>query len=259
MRLRCLHSKEPNEANMASDTARDLNALVTTPITTPLAAEDLSAILSSPPFVSIPGTFNVRDLSGHCSFPSAVAPKLGYRAGSLERLTLEGQNVIKGLGIRTIFDLRSLKERDEFPTAEIEGVETIRTPSTLDNETTAEAQARKQREGVFSLLNMYMDMLETHSAAFTVVLKHLAAHPGEPFLFHCTAGKDRTGLLAFLLQEAAGSSMESANMDWALTRVGVEPVREFLTTKLMGGKELPREQVEQIMNSEKMKAYSEVP
>lgn len=79
-----------------------------------------------------------------------------------------------------------------------------------------------------------MAMLETHSAAFTVILKHLAAHPSKPFLFHCAAGKDHTGLLAFLLEEAAGSSLESANMDWALTRIGVEPLRDFLTKKLMG-------------------------
>ena len=244
---------------MAPDNVRNLNALVTTPITTPLATADVSAMFSSPPFVSIPGTFNVRDLSGHPLFPTAVAHKLAYRAGSLERLTPEGQNAIKSLGIHTIFDLRSLKERNEFPTAAMEAVEIIWTPSTLDNETTAEAQARKQREGVFSLLTMYMDMLETHSAAFAVVLKHFAAHPAEPFLFHCTAGKHRTGLLAFLLEEVAGSSVESANMDWALTRIGVEPVRDFLTKKLLGGKELPQEQVDRIMNSEKMKAYSEVP
>ncbi len=247
---------------MASGDTRDLKALVTTPLTTTLLMADLSAFLSSPPFVSIPGTFNARDLSGHPSFPTAVAPKLGFRTGSLERLDPEGQDAIKRLGIHTIFDLRSFKERDEFPTAGMEGIEIIWTPSTVDNETTAAAQAKKQakeRDGAFSLLTMYMEMLETHAAAFAVVMKHIAAHPGAPFLFHCTAGKDRTGMLAFLLEEVAGSDTESMNMDWALTRIGVEPVRDFLTKKLIGGRDLPPEAVEKIMDSEKMKAYSEVP
>ena len=248
---------------MASHNVESVWPILTTPMNIPLQPSDqLFAILSSPPFVEIPGTFNARDLSAHPSQNTAIARTIAFRAGSLENLNPAGREAIKDLGIKTIFDLRSLKERYEFPTHDIDGVEIIWTPSTLDNETTLENQANKQtkeRDGPFSLVTMYMDMMETHSAAIAVVLKHIAAHPGEPFLFHCTAGRDRTGMLAFLLEDLAGSDVESMNLDFALTRVGIEPEREFLMKKLLNGKELPQEEIEKIMGSEKMKAYSETP
>ena len=151
-------------------------------------------------------------------------------------------------------------ERTDFPAPDIDSVDVIWTPSTVDNETTAAAQMRKKgADKPFSLVEMYMDMLSSHAAAFSTVLKHIAAHPGEPFLFHCTAGRDRTGVLAFLLESIAGSSVEAMDMEYALTRIGIEPVRDLLTKKLLGGKDLPKEEVERIMGSPKMKAYSEVP
>ena len=239
-----------------------LKAILTIPRTSLLPPARVSAILSSAPFVSIPGTFNARCLSSHSAFPTAISPNLAFRTGSLERLTLEGQDVLKTLGIKTIFDLRSLKERSEFPEPEIDGIKVIWMPTTVVDETTPAAQAEKQLRkdsGVFSLITMYMDMLRTHATAYAGVLKHVGAHPGEPFLFHCTAGKDRTGTLAFLLEDLAGSSVESMNIDYALTRVGVEPVRDFLIHKLMGGRDLPTEEVQRIMSSPKMAAYSEIP
>ena len=42
-------------------------------------------------------------------------------------------------------------------------------------------------------------------------------------------------MLAYLLHSLAGSPLEAMDLDYALTRVGVEPVRDFLTDKLTGG------------------------
>jgi protein tyrosine/serine phosphatase len=86
---------------------------------------------------------------------------------------------------------------------------------------------------------MYMGILETHEGIFKLVLQHVKKHPDRPFLFHCTAGKDRTGVLAYLLHSLAGSPTDVINLDYALTRVGVEPVREFLMSKLVHEEHAP--------------------
>ena len=44
------------------------------------------------------------------------------------------------------------------------------------------------------------------------------------------------------------------NLDYAYTRVGTEPVREFLLKKLAGGRKL-----EEVMDDERIKMYSEMP
>ena len=173
-----------------------LKAILTIPRTSLLPPARVSAILSSAPFVSIPGTFNARCLSSHSAFPTAIIPNLAFRTGSLERLTLEGQDVLKTLGIKTIFDLRSLKERSDFPEPEIEGIKVIWMPTTVVDETTPAAQAEKQLRrdsGVFSLITMYMDMLRTHATAYAGVLKHVGAHPDEPFLFSLHCGQRQDG------------------------------------------------------------------
>ena len=51
-------------------------------------------------------------------------------------------------------------------------------------------------------------------------------------LFHCTAGEDRTGVLAALLLALAGAEKEVIAYDYALTRVGIEPEREMLLQML---------------------------
>lgn len=46
------------------------------------------------------------------------------------------------------------------------------------------------------------------------------------------AGKDRTGTLAALIHLLAGTLLEEIQLDFALTRVGIEPVKEFLLEKV---------------------------
>lgn len=43
-----------------------------------------------------------------------------------------------------------------------------------------------------------------------------------------TAGRDRTGVLAGLLQNLAGTPREAVLFDYMLSRVGIEPARKYL-------------------------------
>lgn len=68
--------------------------------------------------------------------------------------------------------------------------------------------------------------------AFGAVLRHIMDKPAEGCLFHCTAGKDRTGLMAAILLKLAGIDDEAVCRDYALTRVGREPAREMIMARL---------------------------
>jgi protein tyrosine/serine phosphatase len=68
-----------------------------------------------------------------------------------------------------------------------------------------------------------------YGPAYTAVFKHIIEHPTDPLLFHCSAGKDRTGVLAALLMRLAGVGDDLIAEDYTLTRLGVEPGREMLT------------------------------
>lgn len=50
------------------------------------------------------------------------------------------------------------------------------------------------------------------------------------------AGKDRTGVAAAVILRLAGLSPEYIAREYSLTRIGIEPARDFLIMKLTGGK-----------------------
>lgn len=51
-------------------------------------------------------------------------------------------------------------------------------------------------------MTLYAQILNSAGPAFGVVLRHIRDRPDSPCLFHCTAGKDRTGVLAAILLKA---------------------------------------------------------
>ena len=62
------------------------------------------------------------------------------------------------------------------------------------------------------------------------------------------AGKDRTGLASALILSLAGLPSDYISREYALTRIGIEPMREFLTAKLTASKELGGESAPILMS-----------
>lgn len=190
--------------------------------------EDVDPILSTTPFYKLDGGFNTRDLSDgtHTNLKQGYA----YRSGSLENLTPQGQDELVKLGVTTIFDLRSIAEFSSFPSPNIEGIDRI--PATINNSWDVQAA----EAGTLNLGLMYIYMLSASKPGFRAIFTHILNYPEKPFLFHCAAGKDRTGVTAAIILALAGLPKDYITREYALTRIGVEPVRDLLTMKLTGGK-----------------------
>lgn len=81
-------------------------------------------------------------------------------------------------------------------------------------------------------MELYSQILEHGGPAFGGILRHVRDKPNEACLFHCTAGKDRTGIIAAILLKLVGVDDETIAKDYALTRVGREPAREMILARL---------------------------
>lgn len=110
------------------------------PFDEPLPKAVQDKLLNQPPFVKVPGSFNARYLSSDLSLleeptqsSSSIKPNYVYRSGALAYLKPQGKDAIRQLGIKSIFDLRSEKERESEPDPAIEGVEAVWYPNTKDN------------------------------------------------------------------------------------------------------------------------------
>lgn len=197
--------------------------------------------LSKPPFVSIAGVFNVRDLG---SYPSTTSPgymtkpSLIFRAAEVSSITEEGIAQLRALGVKKVYDMRSDTEIERYgtPCPEMEGIEIVRTPVFKVEDYSPEMMAKRfelyasgQTE---AFITLYSQILDHAGPAFGVIMRHLRDHPGEAILFHCTAGKDRTGLLAAIILKLAGVDDQSIAEDYALTRIGREPARQKVMARL---------------------------
>jgi hypothetical protein len=170
----------------------ELLALANTDVTECLPKEAVVQAQRSPPFVHVPGTFNTRDIglvplsSGNTGSRGPMRPGFAYRSGDLSRLSDDGKTMLAGkLGVKKIFDLRSLKEHENAPDPHVPDVENVWTRSE-EPPAPLELQDFVDGEGERGYEIMYLDILRVYKPSFRVILEHVRDCPLEPFLFHCT-------------------------------------------------------------------------
>lgn len=145
------------------------------------------------------GTYNTRDLGG---FPTQNGFMTHYgvffRSDNLSRLTLKDIEVLKALDVKTIIDLRTEDERQKKPHAlataedfQYHAIDLIGKEELKEFDITQEIPEN-------ALVKLYKMMLLDSRAAIVEVLE-LLAHAPNNSLFHCSAGKDRTGLISMFL------------------------------------------------------------
>jgi len=185
--------------------------------------------------------YNARDLGGY-PLKGGGATRWGalVRADNLCRLSQTGRQSLLDYGIRTIIDLRSPGELDEAPhpfspqPRSNGAMDYISIPIIDDDNRPAIARlemSRDAREG-------YRLLLEHFHYRFTDVLRAIAAAPEGGVLFHCHAGKDRTGLVAALLLALSGVPERDIAADYALSNQYLQPLYEEV---MSGAPSDPRE------------------
>jgi protein-tyrosine phosphatase len=143
------------------------------------------------------------------------------RSATLHRLTEQGIEAIAESGIRTIVDLRSdeERERDVTPDGARYGIRNIHAPVfQRDASPTGLAEQEFPDYGF-----VYQRFLEIGATAYRTLFETIAESEGG-VLFHCAAGKDRTGVAAALLLELGGVRHEDIVADYRLTEQLLRPL-----------------------------------
>lgn len=164
--------------------------------------------------------YNVRHLGGYTTNSGRTTAESLVRSASLHRLTTEGLGALADSGVTTIVDLRSTVERERDVTPDVTpfGIASIHAPvfeqdaSPVGLETAFPGFAK-----------VYVSMLETGRTAYRTLFETIATQDGS-VLFHCAAGKDRTGVAAALLLELAGVPDDTILEDFSLSATLLAPV-----------------------------------
>jgi protein-tyrosine phosphatase len=168
--------------------------------------------------------FNFRDLGG---YPTADGHRVRwatlYRSDTLHRLTAADTEAFNALGLRTVIDLRSSTEIDQFGRLGVDRDDlSWRSVPMLDNVKLVlpdpsdppliplQPEPATPGEG-------YLRIAEEFAPSVTEVFGVLAGEDALPAVFHCTSGKDRTGILAALMLDVLGVSDDVIASDYVLT------------------------------------------
>lgn len=171
---------------------------------------------------------NFRDVAGpgyETADGGRVRRQVFYRSNELQ-LTPEDATSLAGLGIRAIHDLRGSVEIEAHPDVEVAGatwqhVEIAGIPTEMVEGLADSAAAHRVMREVYDAFVRSA----ASRASYARLLTSLATDD-LPQLFHCTAGKDRTGWAAVLLLEIAGVDRDTILADYLLTNEVSSATRE---------------------------------
>lgn len=178
--------------------------------------------------IPLAGTVNFRDVGGYRSADGRFI-RWGrlFRADSLNSLTDEDRDEIRRLGVATVIDLRSSAEVESgrFPVDEIP-VDFHHLP--LVDEV-ADPESFSMTPGM--LADMYVDMLDDAAEHIVTAIEVLANPASQPAIVHCTAGKDRTGVLVALILGLLGISDQVIVEDYAMSAVSMHKLKDRLAER----------------------------
>lgn len=161
---------------------------------------------------------NFRDLGGYRTADGAtVAWGVLYRADSLGKLGGADWDRFLGLGIRTVIDLRypwEIEAKGRIPEPERFTYANL----SIEHRPYDQAEIDPELDPWRFLADRFAEVAEDGVEEIRGAIELIAQGPG-PAVFHCTSGKDRTGLIAALVLTLLGVDEEQVLADFALTEL----------------------------------------
>lgn len=193
--------------------------------------------------LNVSGGFNFRELGG---YPTADGKTIKWqrviRTATLAHLTDADQQLLLDYGIKYDVDFRSndevTKAPDQIPAViDYQHLPVFPEDKTQASKTEAEIKAElqyKRENGRQHMIDTYREMIElpqSHNAYRQFFNTLLNNTNGDGVLFHCTAGKDRTGMGAVFFLSALGVDHDLIRQDYLLTNQTLSPLIQNRLTK----------------------------
>ena len=174
--------------------------------------------------IALDAVHNFRDLGGYPAADGRTTRwRTLFRADGLYRLTTDDLEVVRTLQLRTVIDLRTEQEltnSGRFP-LEYHPITFHHVP-VIDSTWTGLPQDEvRDRDPAEFLEWAYLDMLNQTPERFARAFEHLCEAEVLPAVFHCAAGKDRTGVAAALLLGLLGVDDDTIVADYGLSQAAM--------------------------------------
>jgi protein-tyrosine phosphatase len=189
--------------------------------------------------VELEGAFNLRDLGGYRTASGGrIRWRRLFRSDSLHRLTESDVAALAELGVHSVIDLRTgeeVRERGSFDgTTRYHHLPLIDQLRSRDDVNTTYTDPVR-------VTARYLEILDEGRAQMKEVLSLLTNESTYPAVFHCAAGRDRTGVVAATVLGLLGVADEDIVADYVLSQEAMERLLEHLRAEHPdAGEELDR-------------------
>ncbi len=185
--------------------------------------------------ITLDEAVNFRDLGGYRTTDGrSLRWRTLFRADSLSSLSERDRGVLRRLGVATVIDLRTTSElaNGRFPVEEI--------PVTFHHfpliDKVPDPEQFKLTPGM--LARQYLEMADNAGPQIGRVLTTLARPGAHPAIVHCTAGKDRTGVLVAVLLGLLGVPDDTIVEDYGLSAAAMSRLRQKLVARYPDGRDI---------------------
>ncbi len=174
--------------------------------------------------VELEGVQNFRDLGGYPTIDGSTTKwRTLYRADGLYRLTSADLEALRPLGLATVIDLRTpneLVERGRFPLEEHPAA--FHHLPVIDAVWDTRDEVVNGPDAAEVMLHLYLDMFRQGERELVRLLTILGDAATYPAVFHCAAGKDRTGIATAVILGVLGVPDEVIAEDYALSSAAMD-------------------------------------
>jgi protein-tyrosine phosphatase len=190
--------------------------------------------------IELGGLYNLRDLGGYPTAGGSLPWRTLLRSDALHQLGPAGIAWLQDLGLRTIVDLRTHVEAEIAPT-----------PA---DQLTARHAHISILGGDLESLPLELDAIytfvtEQRGAAIADAIRPLCGPDAFPALVHCSAGKDRTGMVIAMILAVLGVPDEVIAADYALSGRYLDPSRTAAIGQLQAGTGLGEQLTGELLSS----------
>jgi protein-tyrosine phosphatase len=174
------------------------------------------------------GAYNFRDLGGYPT-TDGRSTRWGrlYRSDTLQELTEEDLALLRSIGLASVIDLRTANEVERTGRGVL-GSEPIRYVNLSVLSVDGGEQQAAPATSIDDVAERYLSYLEMGKGALVESFALMAEPDNYPLVFHCHAGKDRTGVLAALVLSCVDVERTAIVEDYVLTETRLDLIIDRL-------------------------------
>ena len=182
----------------------------------------MGAVETESRLVPLEGGINFRDIGGYVNSQGRrVKWRKIMRCGHLANLTASDLDHLEQIGVSKIHDFRRVEEQAQNPSCAVRA-------EFIDDYQMSIGDISRFWEFLFEgelsaesshqlVVNSYRSCIHTVIPAFSRFMRHIVDNADNASVFHCSAGKDRTGMAAALILSALDVPRETIVADYMLT------------------------------------------